>query len=95
MFQIQSRANPSGNSNRKTNVQNPVTLIRNVISLKSSEYLTLKPDPNNIGSQDFDFIANPKGINETYVVKTIQFDDILPVLKGKQIRHAIMKMDIQ
>ncbi|CAF1365850.1 unnamed protein product, partial [Adineta ricciae] len=77
------------------NVQNHVTLIGNAIYTQSGVDLPLKPDPNNIGSQELDLIANPREINGTYLVKTIQFDDILPILKGKQIRHAIMKMDIQ
>jgi hypothetical protein len=33
--------------------------------------------------------------DDMYAVKTMRFDDILPILKKKNIRNAVMKVDIQ
>ncbi|CAF3786339.1 unnamed protein product [Adineta steineri] len=78
-------------------LENNVTLIGNAIFSRSDRFLKIKSDPYNVGSQAIiiDSIVTSSLINDTYVVKTMRFDDILPVLKWKNIRHAIMKVDIQ
>ncbi|CAF3843921.1 unnamed protein product [Adineta steineri] len=78
-------------------LENNVTLIGNAIFSRSDHFLKIKSDPYNVGSQAIiiDSIVNDSLINDTYVVKTMRFDDILPILKSKNIRHAIMKVDIQ
>ncbi|UJR24507.1 hypothetical protein I4U23_005882 [Adineta vaga] len=78
-------------------VQNKVILIGNAIYSFSGEQLALQSEPNNIGSQGLDLTLDLRQtkLNETYIVKTILFNDILPILKIKNIRHAIMKVDIQ
>ena len=77
-------------------VQDKVVLIGNAIFSESGKYLRLEHFPENFGGQEI--IANSHvndSNNDIYVVKTMRFDDILPILKKKNIRNAIMKVDIQ
>ncbi|CAF0815434.1 unnamed protein product [Adineta steineri] len=78
-------------------LQDNVALISNAIFTISGQYLKLKSDPHNIGSQAIIIHSsmNYSAINDTSIVKTLRFDDILPVLQTKHIRHAVMKVDIQ
>ncbi len=77
-------------------LQDKVTIIGNAIYAESGHYLKMKSDPFNVGSQAIIVNSNVnQSNNDTYVVKTIRFDDILPVLKEKNIRNAVMKVDIQ
>jgi FkbM family methyltransferase len=77
-------------------VQDKVVLIGNAIFSESGKYLEMKSDPSNVGSQAIIVNSNMNNShNGMYVVKTIRFDDILPVLKAKNIRNAVMKVDIQ
>ena len=77
-------------------VQDKVILVGNAIYNESGKYLKMTSSPHNIGSQEIipDNDTNRTN-NDVYVVKTIRFDDLLPVLKKKNIRHAVMKVDIQ
>jgi FkbM family methyltransferase len=77
-------------------LQDKVVLIGNAIFSESGKYLQIKSDPYNVGSQAIIADSNMNhSINDMYVVKTIRFDDILPILKEKNIRNAVMKVDIQ
>ena len=77
-------------------LEDKVVLFPNAIYLESGKYLRIKSDPFNVGSQA---IVPENALNGTnndpYIVKTMRFDDILPVLKANNIRNAIMKVDIQ
>jgi FkbM family methyltransferase len=77
-------------------VQDRVVLIGNAIFSESGKYLKIESDLDNIGGQAI--IANSTvkdSNNDVYTVKTMRFDDILPILKQKNIRNAVMKVDIQ
>ena len=77
-------------------LQDKVVLVGNAIFSQSGDYLKIKSDPFNVGSQaivEGSNMSNTK--SDTYVVKTMRFDDILPILKARNIRNAIMKVDIQ
>jgi FkbM family methyltransferase len=77
-------------------VQDKVILIGNAIFSQSGKYLQMKSDPYNVGSQAIIVDSNMNNSDtDMYVVKTIRFDDILPILKEKNIRNAVMKVDIQ
>jgi FkbM family methyltransferase len=81
------------------NVANRVVLIRNALFTHSGHYLRLSNDANNIGGQELNFASQPINnqsiINDSYVVKTIKFDELLPILIARGIRGAIMKIDIE
>ncbi|CAF1040492.1 unnamed protein product [Adineta steineri] len=74
-----------------------VTLLGNAIYSETGRYFKMKSNPFNIGSQAVitNSTVNQSDYNDIYVVKTIEFNDILPVLKAKNIQHAVMKIDIQ
>ena len=78
------------------NYQKNVVLIGNAIYKESGKYLKIESVPDNIGGQSV-ITNNTMSYSDTdlYIVKTIRFDDILPVLKENGIREAIMKVDIQ
>ena len=77
-------------------VQDKVVLIGNAIFSESGKYLKMKSDPFNVGSQAIIVDGDMNhSISDMYVVKTMRFDDILPVLQEKNIRSALMKVDIQ
>lgn len=77
-------------------LQDKVVLVGNAIYLESGKYLRMKSDPTNVGSQAIVPEDSLNGTNnDPYVVKTMRFDDILPILKQRNIRHAFMKVDIQ
>jgi FkbM family methyltransferase len=78
-----------------TNVANRVVLIQNAIYSHSGEFLRLSNNSRNIGGQDIQISKNRSFINDSYTVKTIQFDDLFPILLSRGIRGAIMKMDIE
>lgn len=77
-------------------LENKVIIVGNAIYNESGKYLKMKSDPMNVGSQaiiiDGDTIPPD---DDMYTVKTMRFDDILPILKKKNIRNAVMKVDIQ
>lgn len=77
-------------------LQDKVVLVGNAIFNESGKYLKMQSDPFNVGSQMVIVNSNMnQSENDIYVVKTIRFDDILPVFKAKNIRNAVMKVDIQ
>lgn len=77
-------------------LQNNVILVGNAIYTQPGIYLKMKSDPYNVGSQAIIVDRNVNDSNhDDYIVKTMRFDDILPILKGKNVRDAIMKVDIQ
>jgi FkbM family methyltransferase len=77
-------------------LQDKVTIIGNAIFSSSGYYLKMKSDPFNIGSQAIIVNSNVnQSNNDTSVVRTIRFDDILPLLEEKNIRDVVMKVDIQ
>ncbi|CAF3619268.1 unnamed protein product [Rotaria sordida] len=82
-----------------TNVANRVVLIQNAIFTHSGQYLYLKNYSRNIGGQELDIskklFINQNVINNPYIVKTIKFDELLPILVARGVRGAIIKMDIE
>ncbi|CAF2810115.1 unnamed protein product [Rotaria sp. Silwood2] len=82
-----------------TNVANRVVLIQNALFTRSGQYLHLKMDSNNIGGQELDVskneFINQSIINNPYIVKTITFDELLPILVARGVRGAIIKIDIE
>jgi FkbM family methyltransferase len=77
-------------------LQDRVVIVGNAIFNESGKYLKMESNPSNVGSQGIIVDDNShQSKNDVYVVKTIRFDDILPVLKAKNIRNAVMKVDIQ
>ena len=82
-----------------TNVANRVVLVQNAIYSRSGELLRLSNNAENIGAQEIEIPNNETNnqnvINNPYLVKTIQFDDLLPILISRGIRGAIMKIDIE
>ena len=81
------------------NVANRVVLIQNAIYSHSGLVLRLQKNANNIGAQGIE-LSTKGAINRTvtsdpYLVKTIQFDDLLPLLISRGVRGAIMKTDIE
>ena len=81
------------------NVANRVVLIQNAIYSHSGEFLRLSNNAKNIGGQTIETSTNKtyneSAINDPYIVKTIEFDDLLPILISRGIRGAIMKIDIE
>ncbi|CAF3945845.1 unnamed protein product [Rotaria sp. Silwood1] len=78
------------------NVQKHVVLIENAVFSKSGQYVQLESIPDNIGSQAiYGNISIKQSLNDTFIAKTIRFDDILPVLQKNHVRSAIMKVDIE
>ncbi|CAF1670180.1 unnamed protein product, partial [Adineta ricciae] len=78
-------------------VEKNVILIGNAIHEETGRYFKMTSDPENVGSQAVlpKTIVKQTEYDDIYVVKTIQFDEILPILKIRNIRQAIMKVDIQ
>jgi FkbM family methyltransferase len=81
------------------NVANRVVLIQNALFTHSGHYLRLSNDAINIGGQELKIslqpINNQNLTNDPYVVKTIKFDELLPIFIARGIRGAIMKIDIE
>jgi len=80
-----------------TNVANRVVLIQNAIFSRSGDLLRLSYDFSNIGGQELDASKkhNQSATNDPYIVKTIQFDDLAPILISHGVRGAIIKIDIE
>ena len=77
------------------NVLKQVVLIPRALYNKSDAYLSLRANiQNNIGSQK---LINEVSENEQdpFVVRTIRFDDLLPIFNQRNIAHAIIKIDIE
>ena len=82
-----------------TNVANRVVLIQNALFTSSGQYLRLSNDAKNIGGQEINPATNQSGhqtsLNDPYLVRTIQFDELMPILVARGIRGALMKIDIE
>ena len=77
-------------------IQHKLLLIENAIFSESGKYVQLESLPDNIGGQAL--IGNSSldlPLNNTFTVKTIRFDDILPFLKMNDVQRAIIKIDIE
>ncbi|CAF1446514.1 unnamed protein product, partial [Didymodactylos carnosus] len=80
------------------NVSRYLTLIGNAIYTEADKYLQLEEDKSNIGGQGL--IMNETTnrtfpVSDKFTVRTIRFDDLLPIFIDRQVRSAIMKVDIQ
>ncbi|CAF4652051.1 unnamed protein product [Rotaria sp. Silwood1] len=87
-----------------TNVSNQVILIQNALFTHSGQYLRLSIDTKNIGGQGIYLSSNysykyrtrkNSSTNNPYIVKTIMFDEVLPILIKRGVRSALMKIDIE
>jgi FkbM family methyltransferase len=82
-----------------SNVANRVVLIQNALFTHSGQLVRLSNVQTNIGGQELDVsqnqTTNQSAINNPYIVKTIKFDELAPILISRGIRGAIMKMDIE
>ncbi|CAF3041750.1 unnamed protein product [Rotaria sp. Silwood2] len=93
-----------GRAIQLTNVSNHVILIQNALFTQSGQFLRLSIDTRNIGGQGI-YLSNNyshkyrirknSSINNPYIVKTIMFDEVLPILIRRGVRNAIMKIDIE
>jgi FkbM family methyltransferase len=87
-----------------SNVSDRVVLVQNALFTHSGESLRLSVDTKNIGGQgiypssnrsDKHRAENSLSTNNPYLVKTITFNEILPILIARGIRGALMKVDIE
>ena len=77
-------------------LEDKVIIVGNAIYNESGKYLKMKSDPTNVGSQAIIVDGGPSPPDDDmYTVKTMRFDDILPILKKKNMRNIVMKVDIQ
>lgn len=79
------------------NVQSRVILIHNAIFTQTGQILRLSNDAKNIGGQEVNTSPNENRTEKTdpYLVRTIKFDELEPILKARGVRGAIMKVDIE
>ncbi len=76
-------------------VQKQVVLIPRALYNKSNVYLSLRANiQNNIGSQRLTNEVS-KNDKDPFVVKTIRFDDLIPIVNERNIDQAIIKIDIE
>ncbi|CAF4209983.1 unnamed protein product [Rotaria magnacalcarata] len=74
------------------NVQNRVVLIHNALYSESGKYLTLSNGPPSgieLGK------ATQQNFTSEYIVQTIRFDDLLPILLEKRVQSVMIKIDIE
>lgn len=81
-----------------------VVLVHNALFTRSGQLLRLSVDTTNIGGQGILLSSNYSrpyrltsnlSTNNPYIVKTIIFDELLPILVARGIRSALIKMDIE
>lgn len=83
------------------NLENRVTLIQNALHNKSGEYRKLRIGSSQIGSKKSILKSEKQEKlreqyeNDPFIVKTIEFNDLLELLINRRIRSALMKVDIQ
>ncbi|CAF1572167.1 unnamed protein product [Adineta steineri] len=82
------------------NLFNQVVLIQNAIFNHSGQSLRLSIDTRNIGGQRIHLLNNYSykynlSTKNPYIVKTITFNEVLPILNAYGIRSALMKIDIE
>ncbi|CAF3463694.1 unnamed protein product [Rotaria sp. Silwood1] len=76
-------------------VQKQVLLVPRALYNKSNVYLSLRTNiANNIGSQRLN-VEVSKNEDDSLVVQTIRFDDLLPFINERNIQEAIIKIDIE
>ncbi|UJR32726.1 hypothetical protein I4U23_020185 [Adineta vaga] len=76
-------------------VERNVILVPRALYNKSNVYLSIKKNiPNNIGSQYLNEEVSKDDKNLS-VVRTIRFDDLLPIVYERNIHEAIIKIDIE
>ncbi len=87
-----------------TNISDRVVLVQNALFTYSGQMLRLSVDTTNIGGQGIvlsgNYSAKYRATNNIstknpYIVKTITFDEVLPILVAYGIRGALMKIDIE
>ncbi|CAF1532234.1 unnamed protein product, partial [Adineta steineri] len=86
------------------NIANRIVLVQNALFSRSGEFLHLSANKTNIGGQAIQ-VSNNETIlthsinnsftNNPYIVKTITFDELLPIFIQRGIRGALMKIDIE
>lgn len=86
------------------NVTDRVVLVQNALFTQSGQFLRLSVDTTNIGGQSISLgsnysvryhINNHTSTKNPYIVKTITFDDVLPILLAHGIESVVMKIDIE
>lgn len=79
------------------NVQNRVVLVQNALFTESGKILRLSYDARNIGGQEINAIYHLNQTDQTdpYLVRTIKFDEVAPILRARGVRGVIMKVDIE
>jgi len=76
-------------------VQKQVVIVPRALYNKSNVYLSLRANiQNNIGSQRLTNEVS-KNDEDDFVVKTIRFDDLIPIVNERNIHQAIIKIDIE
>jgi FkbM family methyltransferase len=83
-----------------SNLSHQVVLVQNALFTHSGQSLRLSVDTTNIGGQGISLsrkhhVGNDLSTKNPYIVRTITFDEVLPILLGRGIRRALMKMDIE
>ncbi|CAF3955202.1 unnamed protein product [Adineta steineri] len=74
------------------NVQNRVVLVQNALYAKSGELLRLTKESASV----LQLTNNTQMDTDShYNVKTIRFDDLLPILIERKVRAAVIKIDIE
>ena len=76
-------------------VEEQVVIVPRALYNKSNVYLSLRTNiVNNIGSQRLNAEVS-RNDNDSLIVQTIRFDDLLPLIKERNIQQAIIKIDIE
>ncbi|UJR11142.1 hypothetical protein I4U23_015323 [Adineta vaga] len=74
------------------NVHNRAVIVHNALYSKSGEYIKLSQEnPSGLQLRD----ETQMDSTNQYIVKTIRFDDLLPILIQRNVRSAIIKIDIE
>jgi FkbM family methyltransferase len=78
------------------NIQNNVVLVSNAVYTESGRYFRLLKDNHSIGAQvlDVNHILDRRE-HDIYTVQTIKFDEILPIIKQRNVQKALLKVDIE
>ncbi|CAF1265900.1 unnamed protein product [Adineta ricciae] len=75
------------------NAQKNVVLVQNALYSDPGKYLTITTDdPSGIRLQER---TTEKESKNEFVVKTIKFDDLLPILIQRKVKTAMIKIDIE
>ena len=81
---------------QREKAQNNIVLVSNAIYTESGMYCKLTKEPSNIGGQGLGLSRKlNKTDNDIHRVRTIKFDEILPILKQRKVRKALLKIDIE